>query len=75
MAALTLQVQNEAIPLANELLGDIQKKRSDEHVVFCLLTIGEIGRHLYVFIKNISILLTSYIEKSNLNIKYSILLQ
>lgn len=46
VAALTLQVQDQAVPLANELLVDIQKKRSDAHTVFCLLTIGEIGRHL-----------------------------
>lgn len=49
MAALTLQVQNEAVPLAVELLQNIQKKRADAETVFCLLTIGEIGRHLYVF--------------------------
>lgn len=47
MAALTLQVQDEAVPLAVELLQNIQKKRADAETVFCLLTIGEIGRHLY----------------------------
>lgn len=47
-AALTLQVQNEAIPLANELLQEIHQKRTDTQIIFCLLTIGEIGRHLYV---------------------------
>lgn len=46
VAALTLQVQNEAIPLANELLQEIHQKRTDTQIVFCLLTIGEIGRHL-----------------------------
>lgn len=47
VAALTLQVQTEAVPLAVELLQDIQKKqRSDTQIVFDLLTIGEIGRHL-----------------------------
>lgn len=47
-AALTLQVRNEAIPLANELLQEIHQKRTDTQIIFCLLTIGEIGRHLYV---------------------------
>lgn len=47
VAALTLQVQAEAVPLAVELLQDIQKKqRNDSQIVFDLLTIGEIGRHL-----------------------------
>lgn len=46
VAALILQVQNEAIPLASDLLVDIQKRLSDSHLVFSLLTIGEIGRHL-----------------------------
>lgn len=46
VAALTLQCQQEAVPLAIELLADIQNKRNDSQVVFCLLTIGEIGRHL-----------------------------
>lgn len=47
VAALTLQVQNEAVPLAVELLQDIQRKqRNDSQIVFDLLTIGEIGRHL-----------------------------
>lgn len=45
-AALTLQCRSEAIPLAVDLLQEIQKKRNDSQVVFCLLTIGEIGRHL-----------------------------
>lgn len=47
VAALTLQVQSEAVPLAVDLLQDITKKqRSDSQIVFDLLTIGEIGRHL-----------------------------
>lgn len=45
VAALTLQVPTEAIPVAAELLQNIQKPRTDSHLVFCLLTIGEIGRH------------------------------
>lgn len=45
VAALTLQCPDEAIPVARELLQDIQRPRSDSHLVFCLLTIGEIGRH------------------------------
>lgn len=46
VAALTLQVQDQAIPLASELLQEIPKKRTDSQIVFCLLTIGEIGRFL-----------------------------
>lgn len=47
VAALVLEAPAEAIPLAGELLGEILKSlRSDSHLVFCLLTIGEIGRHL-----------------------------
>lgn len=46
VAALTLQVQHEAVPLAIELLQEIQRKRSDAQLVFCLLATGEIGRHL-----------------------------
>lgn len=46
VAALTIQAHNEAVPLAVELLQEIKKKRNDSHLVFCLLTIGEIGRHL-----------------------------
>lgn len=46
VAALILQVPNEAIPLAGDLLHDIQNRLSDSHLVFSLLTIGEIGRHL-----------------------------
>lgn len=45
VAALTIEMPTEAIPLANELLFDIQKRRNDCQLVFCLLTIGEIGRH------------------------------
>lgn len=46
VAALTLQCPNEAVPVAKELLQDVQRPRSDSHLVFCLLTIGEIGRHI-----------------------------
>lgn len=45
VAALTLQCPTEAVPLATQLLVDIQKRRGDSQLVFCLLTIGEIGRH------------------------------
>lgn len=47
VASLTLQCPNEAIPLATQLLCDLQKRSAvgDTHLVFCLLTIGEIGRH------------------------------
>lgn len=45
VAALTLQTPTKAVPLASQLLADIQKRRGDSHLVFCLLTIGEIGRH------------------------------
>jgi cullin-associated NEDD8-dissociated protein 1 len=44
IAALTQQVPNEAVPVATEFLNEI--RRSDAHMVFYLLTIGEIGRHL-----------------------------
>ena len=47
IAALTLQVPNEAIPVAADFLSQIQNRRNDHpHLVFYLLTIGEIGRHL-----------------------------
>lgn len=46
VAALMLQAHNNARPLAAELLQEIQKKRTDTQTVFCLLTIGEIGRFL-----------------------------
>lgn len=46
VAALTLQCSTEAIPLAVDLLQEIQKRKNDSQVVFCLLSIGEIGRHL-----------------------------
>lgn len=45
IAALTLQVPNEAVAVAREFLREIQNRRSDIHLVFYLLTIGEIGRH------------------------------
>lgn len=47
VAALVINVPGEAIVLATEMLAEIlQGIRSDSHLVFCLLTIGEIGRHL-----------------------------
>lgn len=46
VAALTLRVPHEAIKLASELLQDIQRHPDDTLLLFCLLTIGEIGRHL-----------------------------
>lgn len=47
VAALTQQCPNEAIPLATQLLEDLQKTKSiqDSQLVFSLLAIGEIGRH------------------------------
>lgn len=45
VAALTVQVPQEAIPVASDLLHSIQKSRTDSHLVFYLLAIGEIGRH------------------------------
>lgn len=45
IAALTLQMPSEAIASANEFLLGIQSRRSDYHLIFCLLTIGEIGRY------------------------------
>lgn len=47
VAALTQQCPDEAIPLATQLLGDLQKRTviGDTQLVFCLLAIGEIGRH------------------------------
>ncbi|XP_058986020.1 cullin-associated NEDD8-dissociated protein 1 isoform X3 [Musca domestica] len=47
VAALTQQCPNEAIPLAAQLLQDLQKPNSiaDSQLVFNLLAIGEIGRH------------------------------
>lgn len=45
VAALTLQCPMKSVPLASQLLLDIQKRGKDTHLVFCLLTIGEIGRH------------------------------
>lgn len=46
IAALTLQVPNEALTVAGEFLREIQNRRNDSHLMFYLLTIGEIGRHL-----------------------------
>ncbi|XP_061388341.1 cullin-associated NEDD8-dissociated protein 1 [Musca vetustissima] len=47
VAALTQQCPNEAIPLATQLLQDLQKPSliPDSQLVFSLLAIGEIGRH------------------------------
>lgn len=45
IAALTLQMPSEAVTIANEFLLGIQSRRSDFHLVFYLLTIGEIGRY------------------------------
>lgn len=47
VAALTQQCPHEAIPLATQLLNDLRKGAtiSDTQLVFCLLAIGEIGRH------------------------------
>lgn len=45
IAALTLQMPSEAITIANDLLLGIQSRRSDYHLIFYLLTIGEIGRY------------------------------
>lgn len=45
VAALTQQSPMESVPLASKLLFDIKQIHSDSHLVFCLLTIGEIGRH------------------------------
>ncbi|XP_034668660.1 cullin-associated NEDD8-dissociated protein 1 isoform X1 [Drosophila subobscura] len=44
IAALTQQCSQVATPLATKLITDLQK-RNDTEVIFCLLTIGEIGRH------------------------------
>ncbi|EDW76056.1 uncharacterized protein Dwil_GK14870 [Drosophila willistoni] len=44
IAALTQQCPQVATPLATKLITDLQK-RNDTQVIFCLLTIGEIGRH------------------------------
>uniref|UniRef100_A0A6B2EGK5 Putative tata-binding protein-interacting protein n=1 Tax=Phlebotomus kandelakii TaxID=1109342 RepID=A0A6B2EGK5_9DIPT len=45
VAAITLQVPAQAEIVAAQLLHDIQDRKSDTYLVFCLLTIGEIGRH------------------------------
>ncbi|XP_055713494.1 cullin-associated NEDD8-dissociated protein 1 [Phlebotomus papatasi] len=45
VAAITLQVPVQAEPVATQLLHDIQDCNTDTYLVFCLLTIGEIGRH------------------------------
>lgn len=50
IAAITLQAQNEALNVATHFTIEIhqhwQNARNDHLLVFCLLTIGEIGRHL-----------------------------
>ncbi|XP_035780587.1 cullin-associated NEDD8-dissociated protein 1-like [Anopheles albimanus] len=45
IAALTMQIPNDAISVANEFLVEIHNRRNDMPLVFYLLTIGEIGRH------------------------------
>lgn len=47
VAALTQQCPQEAISLATQLQGDLRKgcAISDAQLIFCLLTIGEIGRY------------------------------
>lgn len=45
IAALTLQMPSEAVGIANDFMGGIQSRRSDNHTMFYLLTIGEIGRY------------------------------
>lgn len=45
IAALTLQMPSEAETIATEFLMGIQQRRSDNHLIFYLLTIGEIGRY------------------------------
>ncbi|KAG5674740.1 hypothetical protein PVAND_004691 [Polypedilum vanderplanki] len=45
IAALTLQMPSEAVSIAREFLMGIQQRRTDFHIIFYLLTIGEIGRY------------------------------
>lgn len=45
IAAITLQAPNDALAVAIEFLTEIQNPRNDSHLVFCLWTIGEIGRY------------------------------
>lgn len=45
IAALTLQMPSEATTIASEFLSGIQQRHSDIHLIFYLLTIGEIGRY------------------------------
>lgn len=44
VAAITLQVPQEAIPVATQLLQEMARAQ-DAYLVFYLLTVGEIGRH------------------------------
>ncbi|XP_055377296.1 cullin-associated NEDD8-dissociated protein 1 [Condylostylus longicornis] len=60
VAALTQKSSLESIPLASKLLVDITKSRNDSHLVFCLLTIGEIGR--YCDLSSIDLLPQTIIE-------------
>ncbi|KAH8041579.1 hypothetical protein HPB51_017024 [Rhipicephalus microplus] len=47
VAALTLQCRQEAIPVVQKFLHDIQANRSVDSIqLFALLAIGEIGRHI-----------------------------
>lgn len=46
VAALTVECPAEAVPLAVKLLQELRKtSNNDSQLVFCLLSIGEIGRH------------------------------
>lgn len=46
VAAITLQVPQEAIPVAQKLLHEVvARSTQDAYLVFYLLTVGEIGRH------------------------------
>ncbi|KAH8397595.1 hypothetical protein KR215_000143 [Drosophila sulfurigaster] len=46
IAALTQQCPQVATPLATQLMAELQKRdNKDTQIIFCLLTIGEIGRH------------------------------
>lgn len=48
VAALTITSHQEAFPVVEEFLRDIQSPRNDPQHIFALLVIGEIGRHMYV---------------------------
>lgn len=44
VAAITICVSGEAVTVVSQLLHDVRNKPSDSYLVFCLLTMGEIGR-------------------------------